>query len=102
MATDINENLNTGEGVNSELSQPQDAKSTDWKRRTLELEEQLCMLRERVNSQTGKIREAVSQRVGITMCILMDCQCHKLDGIMLLSYYTGMSQLCLECVRRML
>ena len=65
MATDINENLNTGEEVNSELSLPQSEKSTDWKRRTLELEEQLYMLRERVNSQTGKIREAVSQRVGI-------------------------------------
>ena len=65
MATDINENLNTGEEVNSELSLTQSEKSTDWKRRTLELEEQLYMLRERVNSQTGKIREAVSQRVGI-------------------------------------
>ena len=77
MATDINENLNTSEEEHLELSQPQNEKSTDWKRRTLELEEQLCFLRERVNSQTGKIREAVSQRVGI-LCVLMNCQCQKL------------------------
>lgn len=44
-------------------------KDTDWKRRTLELEEQLFLLRERVNSQTGKIRDAVSKRVTYFYCI---------------------------------
>lgn len=64
METDINENVSTGEEANCEISRPQsDEKATDWKRRTFELEEQLCLLRERVNSQTGKIREAVSKRV---------------------------------------
>jgi hypothetical protein len=63
MATDVNENVNGGE--DSEVSQLQNGKDTDWKRRTLELEEQLCLLRDRVNSQTGKIREAVSNRVRV-------------------------------------
>ena len=60
MATDVNENINSGKDGDSEL---QNGKDTDWKRRTLELEEQLCFLRDRVNSQTGKIREAVSKRL---------------------------------------
>lgn len=38
----------------------------DWKKRTVELEEELLSLRERVNSQTSKIRDVVSKRV----CIL--------------------------------
>ena len=62
MATDVNENINAGEDGDSQL---QNGKDTDWKRRTLELEEQLCLLRDRVNSQTGKIREAVSKRVRV-------------------------------------
>jgi hypothetical protein len=65
-STDINENINTVEDGDSDFSRPHNEKDTDWKRRTLELEEQLYVLRERVNSQTGKIREAVSKRV----CIL--------------------------------
>lgn len=66
MATDINENMASSEESNSELSRrDENEKNTDWKRRTLELEEELNVLRERVNSQTGKIREAVSKRVCI-------------------------------------
>ena len=62
MATDVNENINSGE---EEESQLHNEKDTDWKRRTLELEEQLGLLRDRVNSQTGKIREVVSKRVRV-------------------------------------
>jgi hypothetical protein len=80
MATDINENINTGEEENPDLSQPQNEKDTDWKRRTLELEDQLCLLRERVNSQTGKIREAVSQRVCI-LCIFDELSMSQMYSI---------------------
>lgn len=44
---------------------------TDWKKRALESEEQLFLLRERVNSTTTKIREAVTKRVRI----FSHCQC---------------------------
>ena len=72
MATDVNENINKIE-KEAGLSQLHNEKDTDWKRRTLELEEQLYLLRERVNSQTGKIREAVAKRVCIVIDILI-CQ----------------------------
>ncbi|XP_028409734.1 pleckstrin homology domain-containing family H member 2-like [Dendronephthya gigantea] len=65
MATDINENIDTNNGENCDLSPRVNDKDTDWKRRTVELEEELYLLRERVNSQTGRIREAVSKRLKI-------------------------------------
>ena len=62
MAADINQTLHD-EGPCSQHSASMCGSDTDWKRRTLELEEQLFYLRERVNSQTVKIREAVSHKV---------------------------------------
>lgn len=50
-----------------DASQPEtEEMEIDWKKRTAELEEELLLLRERVNSQTSKIRDVVSKRV----CIL--------------------------------